>query len=78
MRAKRDGGLDSLEVHGIVTLNISDEKYGLIKIKMGCDDDKGVQSQVKKFKVIPKYSINLFIFVLSLIDLYIVLDPSEH
>lgn len=45
IKAKRDGGLDSLEVHGIATLNISDEKYGLIKIKMGCDDDKSVQNQ---------------------------------
>lgn len=46
VRAKRDGGLDSLEVHGIATLNISDEKFGFIKIKMAYDDDKGVQSQV--------------------------------
>lgn len=44
--AKRDGGLDSLEVHGILTLNISEEKYGFIKIRMACDDDLGVQSQV--------------------------------
>lgn len=45
VKAKRDGGLDTLEVHGIATLNVSDEKYGCIKIKMGFDDDKGIQSQ---------------------------------
>lgn len=45
VKAKRDGGLDSLEVHGIATLNISDEKFGCIKIKMSYEDDKGIQSQ---------------------------------
>ncbi|XP_054717160.1 coatomer subunit delta-like [Uloborus diversus] len=45
IRAKRDGGLDSLEVHGIVTLNISDEKYGCIRIKIDNQDEKGVQNQ---------------------------------
>ncbi|KAG8190134.1 hypothetical protein JTE90_026702 [Oedothorax gibbosus] len=43
--AKRDGGLDTLEVHGIVTLNISDEKYGFLKIKIDNEDERGVQSQ---------------------------------
>lgn len=47
--AKRDGGLDSLEVHGIVTLNISDEKFGCIRIKIDNEDEKGVQSQVNCF-----------------------------
>ncbi|GBM02437.1 Coatomer subunit delta [Araneus ventricosus] len=43
--AKRDGGVDLLEVHGIVTLNISDEKYGCIRIKIDNEDERGVQSQ---------------------------------
>ncbi|XP_035213622.1 coatomer subunit delta-like [Stegodyphus dumicola] len=43
--AKRNGGLDSLEVHGIVTLNIADEKYGCIRIKIDNQDEKGIQSQ---------------------------------
>ncbi|GFS93762.1 coatomer subunit delta [Nephila pilipes] len=43
--AKRDGGVDTLEVHGIVTLNISDEKFGCIKIKIDNEDERGVQSQ---------------------------------
>lgn len=43
--AKRDGGLESMEVHGIVTLNISDEKYGRIRIKMENQDEKGLQLQ---------------------------------
>ncbi|XP_042908362.1 coatomer subunit delta isoform X2 [Parasteatoda tepidariorum] len=42
---KRDGGLDNLEVHGIVILNISDEKVGLIRVKIDNQDDKGAQSQ---------------------------------
>lgn len=45
LTAKRDGGLQNLEVHGMVTLRIADEKYGRIRVSMENHDDKGIQLQ---------------------------------
>ena len=42
----RDGGLQNLEVHGLVTLKITDEKLGRIKLAIDNTDDKGIQLQV--------------------------------
>lgn len=41
----RDGGVQSLELHGLVTLNISDEKWGRIRVQLENKDTKGVQLQ---------------------------------
>ncbi|XP_780010.1 coatomer subunit delta [Strongylocentrotus purpuratus] len=41
----RDGGLQALDVHGMITLRITDQKYGKIKIGIVNNDDKGAQLQ---------------------------------
>ncbi|XP_059484274.1 coatomer subunit delta [Neocloeon triangulifer] len=41
----RDGGLRSFELHGLVTLRISNEKFGRIKVLLQNQDDKGIQLQ---------------------------------
>ncbi|XP_041470208.1 coatomer subunit delta-like [Lytechinus variegatus] len=41
----RDGGLQTFDVHGMMTLRISDQKYGKIKIGVANNDDKGAQLQ---------------------------------
>lgn len=41
----RDGGLQALDVHGMITLRVSDQKYGKIKIGVANNDDKGAQLQ---------------------------------
>lgn len=46
LTALRDGGLQNLEVHGLVTLRITDEQFGRIKLIFENHDDKGVQVQV--------------------------------
>ena len=46
VQAGRDGGLQNLEVFGLVKLKVSDEKYGKIKIGILNNDNKGVQIQV--------------------------------
>ena len=46
LTASRDGGLQNLEVHGLIMLTISDEKYGRIKITIDNNDTKGIQLQV--------------------------------
>jgi len=45
LTAGRDGGLQNLEVHGMMTLKITDDQYGRIKLMLANNDDKGVQIQ---------------------------------
>lgn len=45
LTAGREGGLQNLEVHGLVTLKISSEKYGRIKVGVRNNDTKGAQLQ---------------------------------
>lgn len=42
---KRDGGIQNLEVHGMVALKIAEEKFGRVKVQMDNRDDKGIQIQ---------------------------------
>ncbi|XP_078282837.1 coatomer subunit delta isoform X2 [Rhinoraja longicauda] len=41
----RDGGLQSMEVHGMITLRVTDEKQGRIRLQVENDDKKGIQLQ---------------------------------
>lgn len=45
----RDGGLQNMEVLGMITLRVSDEKNGRIRLKVNNNDKKGVQLQVSLF-----------------------------
>ena len=42
----RDGGLQNMEVLGIITLRVSDEKSGRVRLNINNGDKKGVQLQV--------------------------------
>ena len=44
----RDGGVKEMEVHGLMTLNITEEQYGKIKLQLDNQDKKGMQIQVKR------------------------------
>ena len=44
--AGRDGGLHSMEVHGLLTLKITDDKHARVKINISNNDTKGAQLQV--------------------------------
>jgi len=46
LTAGREGGLQNLEVHGIITLKITSDKFGRIKVAVRNSDTKGVQLQV--------------------------------
>jgi len=41
----RDGGVETMEVHGLMTLRVSDEQFGKIRIILNNDDKKGIQIQ---------------------------------
>lgn len=45
VRLGRDGGLQSFELSGLLTLRVADEKYGRIKIELENNDTKGIQLQ---------------------------------
>lgn len=45
LRVGRDGGVQSLELHGLVTLRISDEQYGRIRVVLDNKDTRGIQLQ---------------------------------
>lgn len=45
VRLGRDGGLQSFELSGLLTLRIADEKYGKIKIMLENNDQRGIQLQ---------------------------------
>ena len=42
----RDGGLQNMEIRGLVLLRISDPQFGKICVKLENNDDKGFQMQV--------------------------------
>lgn len=42
----RDGGLQNMEVLGMVTLRVTDDKHGRIHLVINNNDNKGVQLQV--------------------------------
>lgn len=45
VRIGRDGGLQTFELSGLLTLRVSDEKYGRIKIFLDNNDQRGIQLQ---------------------------------
>jgi hypothetical protein len=46
LTGNRDGGLQNLEVHGLITLKITAEELGRIKLGIENNDNKGIQLQV--------------------------------
>lgn len=45
MSIGRDGGLQQFELSGLLTLRVSDEKFGRIRVKIGNQDTQSVQMQ---------------------------------
>ena len=46
LTAGRDGGLENMEVLGMVKLKIADDKYTRVRINVINNDTKGIQIQV--------------------------------
>lgn len=49
LMAGRDGGLQNMEIRGLVLLRISDSQFGKICVKVENNDDHGFQMQVTEF-----------------------------
>lgn len=46
LSAGRDGGLQNMEVHGMLRLRINEEKASKVKVLVTNNDTKGIQLQV--------------------------------
>ncbi|XP_041426624.1 coatomer subunit delta-like [Xenopus laevis] len=45
LTCSRDGGLQNMEVHGLIMLRVLDDKFGRIRVHIDNEDKKGVQLQ---------------------------------
>ncbi|XP_077312955.1 coatomer subunit delta [Lithobates pipiens] len=45
LTCSRDGGLQNMEVHGLIMLRVADDKFGRIRVHVDNEDKKGVQLQ---------------------------------
>ena len=52
LTAGRDGGLQNMEVRGLVLLRIADAQFGKIRLSVENNDDRGFQMQVSKLEII--------------------------
>ncbi len=48
IRCGRDGGVETLEVHGMIMLRVKSEEYGRILVAIDNKESRNIQLQVKK------------------------------
>lgn len=46
LTAGRDGGLQNMEIRGLILLRVADAQFGKIRLSLENNDDKGFQMQV--------------------------------
>ena len=66
LTAGRHGGLQNMEVRGIVMLRITDPNLAKISISYDNNDNKGFQMQVSRFDIF--YQNNFFLLCLYLLS----------
>ena len=49
VRCGRDGGVESLEVHGMIMLRVKSEEYGRIVVAINNKETRNIQLQVKEY-----------------------------
>lgn len=57
----RDGGLQNMEVIGMVTLRVTDDKNGRIRLIINNNDNKGLQLQVGPIYTYSKHMVETFV-----------------
>ena len=66
--AGRDGGLQNMEVRGLVLLRIADAQFGKIRLSVENNDDRGFQMQVSKLEIInPTLYMSLVLLLLYIV-----------
>jgi hypothetical protein len=48
IRCGRDGGVETLEVHGMIMLRVKSEEYGRVLVAIDNKESRNIQLQVKK------------------------------
>jgi len=52
VRCGRDGGVENLEVHGMIMLRVKSEEYGRIVIAVDNKESRNIQLQVRKIMIL--------------------------
>lgn len=65
VRCGRDGGLENLEVHGMIMLRVKSEQSGRILVAVNNKETRNIQLQVNLFLILSRH---LLIFKLIFID----------
>ena len=69
LTAGRHGGLQNMEVRGIVMLRITDPNLAKISISYDNNDNKGFQMQVSRFDIFYQNNFFCYVCILSLIHI---------
>ena len=49
VRCSRDGGVESLEIHGMIMLRVKSEEYGRIIVAINNKETRNIQLQVEEY-----------------------------
>ncbi len=63
LRCSRDGGVESLEVHGMIMLRVKSEEYGRVLVAVDNKESRNIQLQVER-----KFYFRKFNFLCCWID----------
>lgn len=62
VRCGRDGGIESLEVHGMIMLRVKSEEYGRVVVVTTNKESRNIQLQVKEYFAIGRGRNDVFFF----------------
>ena len=57
LTAGRDGGLQNMEIRGLILLRVADAQFGKIRLSLENNDDKGFQMQVSFMLKIASFQV---------------------
>ncbi len=61
LRCSRDGGIESLEVHGMIMLRVKSEEYGRVLVAVDNKESRNIQLQVEKKFLFSKIQFSLLL-----------------
>jgi len=63
IRCSRDGGVETLEVHGMIMLRVKSEEYGRVLVAIDNKESRNIQLQVKKKSFFFKSNLDCFLLL---------------
>jgi coatomer subunit delta len=59
VRCSRDGGVEALEVHGMIMLRVKSEDYGRVIVVIDNKESRNIQLQVRGEMIPANYEVNM-------------------